>query len=114
MTDTEIIIAVAKLDGWSEHETSPNMFVYKGVNGEALLHSRPHEFKYLTSRDAIVPVIEKCINTDAIQTNFNYKLYELLPRKTADGNAFTYVMAVLAKPRELSIALLKATGNYSS
>jgi len=71
--------------------------------------NEPEARQCLISRDAIVPVIGKRINRYELQHAFNYALYDLLPVKTAEGNGFTYVMAVLATPRELCIALLKAT-----
>lgn len=62
----------------------------------------------LVSRDAIVPIIQQRINTFELQHVFNYALYDVLPVKTAESNAFTYVMAVLATPRELCLGLIAA------
>src|SRR5262252_9575508 len=77
MTDTEIIIEVAKLDGWHLldsdetdtyypgglrtvrkkmwHQSETNPLFLQGLRQDELPH-------YLTSRDAIVPVIEKLKN----------------------------------------------------
>lgn len=61
LTDLQIIIAIAKLDGWKyiphsigqkEHFVDPN-----GVWGSEL-YEEGHK-PYLTSRDVIIPIIEK-------------------------------------------------------
>jgi hypothetical protein len=101
MTDAEIIIAIAKLDG---------------IHTDGWVSSTPpHSWfplpkPYLTSRDAIIPVIEKQITNSEIQTKFNYALYGILPQEVADSNGFIFVMAIKATPKQLCIALLNVTG----
>lgn len=114
MTDQSIIIAVAKLDGFTQLDSMPNpMFALEVCEYEAACcHTRASEFEYLTSRDAIIPVIEKRITNPEIEKVFNYALYDLLPKEVTEVNAMTYVMAVKATAKQLCIALLKATGKW--
>lgn len=102
MTDTEIIKAVAELDGWKFGEGRMAAFC----------QPPPYEFgvvthdklpSYLTSLDAIVPVIEK--QDEWAQRHF----IEALQDTTEE---ISVIKLFLATPRQLCEALLRATGKW--
>lgn len=115
MTDEQIIIAVSKLDGWTECERKgyegfwmPSDYVYdkSPYSKLKLLIELP---PYLTSRDAIVPVIEKQITTEELMEKFGMCLISHNPKMTT-VEFFKVVM--FSTPRKLCVALLKAIGNF--
>lgn len=96
MKDQDQIKAIAELDGW--HTTTHNTLVCGrcvDIRNQANWHEAP---PYLTSRDAIVPVIEK--QSDTIQL----KIYNYLDRVAK----WTF----LATAPQLCEALLRATGKW--
>lgn len=110
MTDSEVIIEVAKLDGWDVHH--PNLITSSVIGfppgSESIDDWKPLP-NYLTSRDAIMPVIEKCkpiIGNN--QDMFVSYLWREMGLKAGD----CVFEAFLATPRQLCIALLKATGKW--
>jgi hypothetical protein len=122
MTDDQIIIEVAKLDGWLDVKEYTYKYDYMGETGELKqLQGRSEANlghlvglpKYLESRDAIVPVIEKQ----------SKKVRVLIARALSEivlGRSRTWVTWLeddiadlfLATPRQLCIALLKACGKW--
>lgn len=113
MKEYEQIKAIAELDGWTskEHwqpkEPPFTMWSKHGQIGHQWFH-----FKFLISRDAIIPVIEKFITNSEIEMKFNYALYALLPKREGSTHGMTYVMAVLSTPAQLCEALLKTLGKW--
>lgn len=117
MTDQEIIIEVAKLDGWIYH---PAQDVYQKEFSDRTRHvSTPlvekHLGSYLTSRDAIIPVIEK--QGLGIKYTLGWKLSEELnfdeeSLSDVDNLGYRFTDILCATPRQLCIALLKASGNW--
>lgn len=120
------LIELAKLDGWTNIESVPHLaeekFQFVGTDP-----SDPYCFislkageqppkkylkPYLTSRDAIIPLVEKLITTPELERVFNYALYDLLPREVSEVNAMTYVMAIKAKPAQIAEALLRTFGKW--
>lgn len=100
MTDNEITIEVAKLDGrkveaFGEGELS----VVKGGWLEKVLRDAGMP-NYLTSRDAIIPVVEK----QNWRVHFSI-IEQLQCGFKGDGR----LACLFATPRQLCIALLKAT-----
>jgi len=112
MTDIEIIIAVAKLDGFAppsgnERWNYNNQFAPYSISVDDLSGCKRWIDKpYLHSRDAIIPVIEKQ-GPEAIKaivgwltpSDMSYSLDEI-------------GQVLLSTPRQLCIALLKATKNW--
>jgi hypothetical protein len=100
MKDTDIIKAIAELDGW---EQEPD-----GLWGKPG-HQPPYPLggdapDYLNSRDAIIPVIEKrqyCLP----HRNLWWVIDEWLEKQGI-------LPALKATPRQLSEALLRATGKW--
>lgn len=134
MSDSEIIIAVAKLDGWEWYyiERTQNLFQLKNPNGQCVaadedpsttvntfVHLLP---KYTTSRDAIIPVIEKLgmassDPSDYPRWQFTGYLAEEMGLQFWKNGSFVggpdFGWEILmATPRQLSIALLKSTDNW--
>lgn len=116
MNDEQIIIAVAELDGYTvnyrEEGLSPHYLRYGGICGQ-------EHMKYLTSRDAIIPVIEKLHPSlfEAVCANLLLDLmhYWDTERKLSVDwkNRNLVIMATIhATPRQLCVALLKATGKW--
>ena len=117
MTDTELTIEIAKLDGWEQKGEAWTKVGRPYVRGLSM-------FNYLTSRDAIMPVIEKQIGTSFIYNDKAYRFVEALDFQingkitghSVDGLPTVYVIApwsfMLASPRQLCVALLKATGKW--
>ena len=87
MTDQEIIIEIAELDGWefdphanglkNPNPILPSQYVVLGIN-------HPNIPKYLSSRDAIVPVIEK--QTQKVKEGVVERLWEMLDIDSLRGN----------------------------
>lgn len=92
MTDQQLIIAVAKLDGKLTSSVNENNTCFC----EECVAEK--ELNYLTSRDAIIPVIEK--QSDTVQYNTLLQL------------SVVAYKVIVQSPRALSIALVKATGNW--
>lgn len=119
MTDQDLIIAVAKLDGWEfwthpegspklakardreqrDYWTSQGCFTIE-TNFGVLPKNIPD---YLTSRDAIIPVIEK--QPDSVIATVCMHLI-------ADKQHREGFRLLLSKPKQLAIALVKATGGW--
>ncbi len=103
MTEHEIIKAVAELDGITPIWFEGNKAWVAGFTDDSSIDFKP----YLTSRDAIVPVIEKLGAAD--QRIVAFKLigcagsFEEIARQ-----------AMLATPSQLCEALLRATGKWKS
>lgn len=109
MSDNEITIEIAKLDGWK-------------FDGEKLYtdadpqHISVECFDYLTSRDASVPVIEKVccmpttVGTSELRADFIAYLANSIGNCEPPRNQ--YFELVCATPRQLCIALLRATGKW--
>ena len=90
MTDEQITIEVAKLDGVNQL-------------GDNFIEHKP----YLTSRDAIIPVIEKHWRKVGSESWAEWQM------RFYDGIIPHNLNSILfATPRQLCIALLKATGHY--
>ena len=115
MTDEQIVIEVAKLDGFTFQY---GVHVDRNNSGKLCCSdqhgSTIHVPDYLTSRDAIVPVIEKWANKNMVDfSNFvcclrhELKLDSEFELVTAD-----IWFCLTATPRQLCIALLRATGKY--
>lgn len=114
MTDTNIIIAVAKLDDKENPTYSMGEWYHYPPAGGTLPRT-PMLFNadYLSSRDAIISVIERCINTKEEVWNFSVNLSKILTETDEDYQELSPVDYLSSTPKQLSIALLKATGNYS-
>ena len=104
MTPEDQIKAIAELDGW----TDVKFYVlgHKPDGITALARSRSADYRcdlpdYLTSRDAIVPVIEK--QSEGIQWSVFAKMAEIVDSEKP---------AYLATPSQLCEALLRATGKW--
>lgn len=104
MTDTEIIIEVAKLDGWIPNTISDTTKHWLRGNSE-WCQNLPN---YLTSRDAIVSVIER--QSFTVQGDIARCI--LAQGKSCGGFNQICLVGILATPYQLCIALLKATGKY--
>lgn len=107
MTTKEQIIATAELDGW--HNIQPNPLYpnrYAGfTKGDT--HALCGIPDYLTSRDAIVPVIEK--QTTIVQLHICDEIYRTLPSNRIYQSP---TKILLATPPQLAEALLRATGKW--
>lgn len=111
MTDNQIIIEVAKLDGfelpdsnegWNHNNPlSPTGISIDNHKGQC---KRWVEKQYLTSRDAIIPVIEK--QTPKIREYIVSCLVTLRQNDELQD-------LICASAKQLSIALLKATGKWT-
>lgn len=120
MKEQDIIKAVAELDGWQDIKEYCYTYDFAGERGEfkktqgrdpsnlGELNNLKH---YTTSRDAIVPVILKAINTPELEMRFNYALYDIV-NVSQKTHAETYINAVLATPEQLCKALLRSTDKW--
>jgi hypothetical protein len=118
MNDPEIIIEVAKLDGFFEDEKfiSPGGFL-QGVRiiGDDAGYERVPD--YLKSRDAIIPVIEKICGQDCDKRkSFGMSLLCQLYPMGGDYSSLCVedvnFSLIVATARQLCVALLKATGKW--
>lgn len=107
MTDQEIIKAVAELDGWSfvtsrdvQGKAMPEY--WENENDERpVIYEQRHLPHYLTSRDAILSLIEK--------KDYFLKRDIFLELKRITHASF---LVFLATARQLCEALLRATGKW--
>jgi len=129
MKDVDIIKAIAELDGFDTKTIVP----FQGgcwierYGDKQLIFCEPE--KYLTSRDAIVPVIEKHPNADSkeadhFMTRFQDELLRITYPSSAKVKLSSYAVEelmvgcyalhcmVLANPSQLCEALLRATGKW--
>lgn len=117
MNNQEIIKAVADLDGWvfkgfttriGYPNKSKTGFAQPKAAGEQRI--RPYELPdYLNSRDAIVPVIEKCCSGT---TTTWFAFSEGLVKMGRPYIIEPFVGFIKATPRQLCEALLRATGKW--
>lgn len=124
MTDQQLIIAVAKLDGWTNPKCdadntntcygtppldNPPPKERNWLFKEYLCCELPH---YLVSRDAIIPVIEKVCNTKELKEEFVCCL--TLELDDTEHFSLLDVFSAITKttPKQLAIALVKACGNW--
>lgn len=117
MTDTSIIIEVAKLDGWIREEKTHPRFYTRIVHWIKRIGTFERKIveselpPYITSRDAIIPVIER---HDEVSYCLMHELRMILtddlgcesPKEINEWDMLT------ATPKQLCIALLKATGKW--
>lgn len=115
MTDDEIIIEVAKLAGLPEpHNPTPDEI----ETGSYYQFEPP----FLTSRDVIIPVIEKhwrsllsgsepTLESEGFLVTFG-EICEQLCRDEVEWSITPVYRFVLMKPRQLCVALLRATGRW--
>lgn len=127
MKDTDIIIEVAKLDGWhiTGESVDPEVpcHLIQGyridpnkLRSDQLCEKQLAIPDYLTSRDAIIPVIKNgmILHGDTalpfceVLNELVFQLPYRSPMSVIDaGRLFLH-----ATPRQLCIALLKATGKW--
>jgi hypothetical protein len=125
MTDNEQIIEVAKLDGWEFYPSKDNQY-----SGNAEPEYWKHEEQssgvpidetelplYLTSHDAIVPVIEKWINNNIERTTLfiDALCWVVVAQRPplASPPSYNFIWLLLrATPRQLCEALLRATNKW--
>jgi len=116
MTDQEIIIEVAKLDGWKENYCRGYGHIPLNLHPTTNVYQDFKYLPYLTSRDAIVPVIERHQKMDNFEQVMKQLNYEVLGfhggQQTITLNYWALQRLVCANPRQLCIALLKATGKW--
>lgn len=113
MNDNQILIEVAKLDGWTKcacgDEHCGAWFPPGGGDAELGVSSL-----YLTSRDAIIPLLVKLGQKEKVL--FLNDLRELVGENKPRNKAGTPIVSdfdlIVATPRQLCIALLKATGKF--
>jgi hypothetical protein len=88
MTDQEKIKVLAELDGWKEPMSYPG--------------SLP---RYLTSYDAIIPLVKKCWEGRLFEPD---KFYKAIP------NYYPHILTFIqhTSPQELADALIKAVGKW--
>ena len=107
------IKAVAELDGWTKDDHMEDGFGGSGLTRlvTGWRDSRGTFFRklpdYLYSRDAIIPVIEKCCDANqSIKVAFLNTLRSLVKLRASDFDM------IVATPPQLSEALLRATGKW--
>jgi hypothetical protein len=110
MRDRDIITEVAGLDGWQRRLTGWQKYPHAPLTPTEQLPP------YLTSRDAIVPVIAKVCNTKLKQRNFSNWLFGVLRLRPGEngwrGDRNCWFYFVTATPATLCEALLRATEKW--
>lgn len=118
MTDIEIIIAVAKLDGFAppsgnERWNYNNQFAPYSISVDDLSGCKRWIDKpYLHSRDAIIPVIEKQDATTKTHLIYGIHHQVNIVDENEPWHTDDIVSILLATPRRLCIALLEATKKW--
>jgi len=112
MKDKDIIETITRLDGWvhlPHLRERPDLWSHPDTNR----HCLTKDFKFLTSRDAIIRVIAK--QPIPVQVNIGVLLREIVCRDTSCyPDLVTTIMMVLATPSQLCEALLRATGHLGT
>lgn len=116
MTDSELIIECARLDGWIEpHLIAFTVRGYKQQPKEYPINSTDISYlvpNYLTSRDVIIPVIEKHIRDFSAKRESKF-LTEIEFELGQDTKGLHKEISILcAYPRQLAVALVKAVGKW--
>jgi hypothetical protein len=126
MTLDQITIAVAELDGWKKDNSAkschPKGAVWSDPHNECRTYDcEENEFPnvwkaYLTSRDAIIPVIEKQTITFKDTTIFITELTKAVGwndniQESVIHHTWAWYL-IKATPLQLCTALLKATGKW--
>ena len=126
MNPQEQIKALAELDGWTKIVHVPSLgltrgipprpvYTYEYINGTYEVPS------YLTSYDAIIPVIHKKLNRYTCHSFFDalgllaikdWQDIDGAPSYEGDGSYFEIWVLFKATPQQLCEALLRATGNW--
>ncbi len=124
MTDQDITIEIAKLDGKSSEvffDLRTEQFMRKNFDNSLAVISLP---SYLTSRDAIIPVIEKQFKLNiSFAIEFSKCLWNIVGiHPETDSVDLTDVynfreqiemaLWLFSTPKQLCIALLKATNKW--
>ena len=108
MTDQEIIIEIAELDGWTCGDSNPQQIDTVWVKGTNKIGEYLSGFNFLNSRDAIVPVILSWIGEDGV----NGSVFVTRLASVIDGFKYQHLIGLIATPRQLCEALLRATGKW--
>jgi len=113
MKDQDQIKAIAELDGWKQTEQDrQSLIAWSEVYGEHYIDDEEYHGvpPYLSSRDAIVPVIEKQGHETKIDV-IN-KLAEMLGIDSDWSEQGASLAILEASPSQLCEALLRATGKW--
>lgn len=105
MTDEQIIVEIGRLNGL---DPDAQGYILNPNRIEGQFNTTFIKPCYLTSRDAIVPVLEK--QTEEVLDHIEALLYYLVDTKYQTEEHINSIL--LATPRQLCIALLKATGKF--
>lgn len=108
MTDQQLIIEAAKLDGYTPYFR--NAEVYKFVRediGFIWMDTFMYQHNYLTSHDAIISVIKKQYLHDSTLLGRMYKIL------CNDAGLEAPEIWIQSTPKQLCIALVKATGKWT-
>jgi hypothetical protein len=115
MTDEQIIRAVAELDGWYWCEENHQSNISKEFSLEKKeWHNKDKTEwldyfrlpKYLTSYDAIIPVVQRQI------PDIQYQMPQYLPCSSCGSFSQIAMRLINCTPRQLCEALLRATGKW--
>lgn len=109
MKPQDQIAAVAELDGRKdEYLMDLDIGTRKG-HPELLMRD---DYLYLTSRDAIIAVIEKVIlGNEELEKKFHHELFKIMAASFSKGVTVA-VTLVCATAEQLTEALLRATGKW--
>lgn len=127
MTPEQQIKALAELDGWTEIHQSTLLLEF-GVNNSVWAGRMPDKDflaalpNYLTSYDAIIPLIQKKFTKHSCHSFFD-ALGIIAAKNTADcdgqyeyqgdGSYYEQWLLFKATPAQFSEALLRATGKWT-
>lgn len=111
MNPTEQIKALAELDGWTELFCEQDRTLWGFRNGRKYSERTP-DANYLTSYDAIIPLIQK--QPAGVMIDFTYHLWRIIERdaKRNYNRQYDAWRLVIATPAQLCEALLRATGKW--
>lgn len=120
MTPTKQIIALAEWDGWTgiEQNHPSDSDEYCGVKPNHSKYSKPAKYplpSYLTSLDAIMPLVRKLADNSTLFMYFNSELFKTsakidLFRGVKDPNSI--FKAITATPPQISEALLRTIDKW--
>jgi hypothetical protein len=112
MTTQDQIKALAELDGWRFVPSHDNSFesalseYWISDNDEVAFCHKDAPANYLTSYDAIIPVVKKCWESQLFAPE---KFYQAIP------NYYPHILSFIqyTTPAQLAEALLRATGKWT-
>jgi hypothetical protein len=112
MNDQDIIKAIAELDGWMPKDCENDYIFVKQLGNSTLQVHETNLPPYLTSRDAIVPLINRLIEERKLTGTQLGNFFKWTGAGMMSVDYQNYIVLLKCEPLKLCKALLRATGKW--